>query len=118
MTTTLRIVLAIVIILYFIVVISLLKRKQLALRYTLMWLLFGVVMALLVIFPVLLELMRRAFGFVDAMNALYICAMGFAFVLLMAVTSIVSKQSEKIKELIQSNALLEKRVRELEDEKE
>ena len=44
--------------------------------------------------------------------------MGFAFVLLMAVTSIVSKQSEKIKELIQSTALLEKRVRELEDEKE
>ena len=117
MTTTLRVVLAIGILFYFVVVISLLKRKQLALRYTLIWLLMGVVMAIMVAFPKLLDLIRQAFGFMDAMNALFVFALGFAFVLLMAMTSIVSKQAEKIKDLIQVNALLEKRIRELENEK-
>jgi len=115
MSTTLRIALAIVILLYFIIVISLLKRKKLALKYTLLWLAMGVMMALLTAFPIILEFIRRLLGFESAMNALYVCALGFCFILILAVTSIVSNQSERIKDLIQHSALLEKRIRELEE---
>lgn len=114
MTTTLRIILTIVLFIYFAIVIALLKRKQLALRYTLLWLTMGIMMSIMVTFPQTLDLIRRFFGFADAMNALFVCALGFAFVLIMAVTSIASKQSDKIKELVRNSALLEKRIRELE----
>lgn len=115
MTNTLRIVLVIVILLYFCIIFGLLKRRSLALKYTLLWLLMGLVMAIFVIFPNLLSVVGRAVGIVDNMNALFTAAIGFAFCILMALTSIVSKQSSRIKRLIQENALLEKRLRELED---
>ena len=115
MTSTLRIVLIVVILLYFWIILRLLKRRSLALKYTLLWLLMGIVMAVFVIFPTLLSVMGHAVGIVDNMNALFTAAIGFAFCILMAMTSIVSKQSSRIKRLIQENALLEKRIRELEN---
>ena len=49
------------------------------------------------------------------MNGLFIIGIGFIVMILMAITSIVSKQNKKIRTLIQDNAILEKRVRELEE---
>ena len=118
MTTTLRIILFVAIILFFFIVLSLLKNNRLALRYTLLWLGMAAIMLLLVIFPQLLECIRKALGFESGMNALYVIAIGFAIVLLMALTSIVSHQSDRIKELVQNSAMLEKRIRELEKEHE
>lgn len=114
MTTTLRFVLLIGILLFFVIIVYLLKKNRLALRYTLMWMGMGICMFVLVIFPQLLDLIRKVLGFEDGMNALYVCGIGFMFILLMALTSIVSRQSDRIKSLAQDNALLEKRIRELE----
>lgn len=114
MTSTLRGILFIGIILYYVIVIRLLQKKVLELRYSLLWLAIGIVMMLLVIFPQCLGIMSDCLGIYDDVNALFTVLIGFIFILLMALTSIVSKQSNKVKELIQVNALLEKRVRELE----
>lgn len=114
MTTTLRLVLFCGIILFFIIIVYLLKKNRLALRYTLMWMGMGLCMLLLVIFPQILGWLRDLLGFEDSMNALYVCGIGFAFILLMALTSIVSRQSDRIKSLTQENAILEKRIRKLE----
>ncbi len=115
MTETLRTMLIVGVIIYFIILIRLLKSKRLLLKYSLLWLLIGCTMAILVIFPGVLGLIKDLLGFMDAMNGLFAIAIGFIVVLLMALTSIVSKQSDRIKNLIQDNALLEKRIRELEE---
>lgn len=114
MTSTLRIILFICIAIYFFAVIRLLKKGYLALKYSLLWLFMGTCLLLLVIFPQMLKIVCRLFGIVDTMNGLFTLAIGFILVLLMALTSIASKQSDKIKNLIQDNALLEKRIRDLE----
>ena len=114
MTDTLRVVLIIGIVMYFGVVIKLLKEKKLMLKYSLLWLFMGVVLAILVIFPELLFVISNLIGIVDSMNGLFSFAIAFMLMLLLAITSIVSKQSERIKNLIQDNAMLEKRIRELE----
>lgn len=114
MTSTLRFILFVAIVIFFLVVIYLLKKNRLTLRYTLLWLGMAFIMLLLVIFPQLLEIIRKVLGFESGMNALYVIAIGFAIILLMALTSIVSHQSDRIKELVQDNAMLEKRIRELE----
>lgn len=115
MTDTLRRVLIVCIIIYFVILVRLLKSKRLLLKYSLLWLLIGCTMAILVIFPGVLGWIKDLFGFMDAMNGLFAFAIGFIVVLLMALTSIVSKQSDRIKNLVQDNALLEKRVRDLEE---
>lgn len=115
MSNTLRVVLIIGIIIYFMIVLRLLKSKRLTLKYSLLWLLMGVVMAALVIFPQLLKIMCDALGIVYGMNGLFTCAIAFLLMLSMALTAIVSKQAEKIKDLVQESALLEKRLREMEE---
>lgn len=115
MTNTLRVVLIVFLFIYFLTVVCLLKKGRLALKYSLLWLLMGCVMAILVIFPEVLLALSALFGIVDTMNGLFTFALGFVLILLMALTAIVSKQSERINHLVQDNALLEKRIRDLEN---
>lgn len=112
----LKIVLIAAIAAFFIIVLMLLKRRRLALKYTLLWLLTGVVMLVLVSFPELLLLIAKVSGIQSVMNTLYMMLLAFVLILLMMLTSIVSKQTERIQDLAQSNALLEERLRELEAE--
>lgn len=112
--TTLRITLIVAVICYFIVILYFLKQKALNLKYTLLWLLAGVVMGLLVIFPDLLLTIKRLLGIEDNMNSLFIMCIGFMLMILMALTSIVSRQNMKIRKLVQEISILDKRIRELE----
>lgn len=115
--TNLRITLIIAVCCYFILILVFLKRKALELKYTLLWLLAGVVMGAFVIFPRLLFYLTKMLGIESPMNGLYVLCIGFIIIILMALTSIVSRQSIKIRALIQENAMLEKRIREQEDRK-
>lgn len=112
---TLRIVLIIAIIVYFFIILMLLKDKKLSLKYTLLWLLAGVIMAVLVVYPRLLLIVCSLVGIQSAMNGLFIFCIAFVIMILMSLTSIVTRQNRKIRILIQEVAMYEKRIRELED---
>lgn len=117
MTSTLRLTLFIGVVLYFIIVLRLLKQKRLILKYSLLWLLMGIIFAILLFFPQIMWSIGKMFGIVDAMNGLFTFAIGFLMILVMALTSIASRQGERIKELTQNIAILEKRIRDLEKKK-
>ncbi len=113
--TNLRIILIFAVGCYFILILLFLKRKALELKYTLLWILSGVVLGAFVIFPQLLVYLVRMLGIESPMNGLFVLCIGFIIIILMALTSIVSRQTMKIRILIQENAMLEKRLRELEE---
>ena len=113
---TLRITLIIVVIFYFIFILYYLKKKMLELRYTLLWLFAGVIMGIMIIFPELLQRFIWMVGIQSNMNGLFILLIGFCIMLLMMLTAIVSRNAMKTRALIQEIGLLEKRVRELEEE--
>lgn len=115
---TLRITLITAVVCYFIVILYLLKQKALNLKYTLLWLVAGLVMGILVAVPELLVSIIRIFGIQDNMNGLFIFAIGFIILILLSLTSIASRQNQKIRTLTQELAILDKRVRELEQETE
>ncbi len=117
-TDKLRILLIIAVVLYFLLILYWLKIKALNLKYTLLWLFSGLAMGILVIFPNTLMVLSSITGIQTPMYALIVCAIGFLIAILMSITSIVSRQNRKIRTLIQDNALLEKRVRELEEKLE
>lgn len=112
--TTLRIVLISAVICYFIVILKFLKDKALSLKYTLLWLFAGLVMGILVAFPDILSWFIQLIGIQSNMNGLFIFCIAFVIMILMSITSIVSRQNQKIRVLIQEIGILEKRVRELE----
>lgn len=111
---TLRFTLIVVVICYFIAILYFLKQKALNLKYTLLWLVAGLVMGILVIVPELLVFIIRIFGIQDNMNGLFIFAIGFIIMILLSLTSIASRQNRKIRTLTQEMSILDKRVRELE----
>lgn len=113
--SNLRLVLIICVIVYFIIILMFLKKKSLSLKYTLLWLLAGVVLGIMVIWPELLSWFIHMLGIVDNMNGLFILCIAFVIMILMSLTSIVSKQAEKIKNLTQTISKMEKRIRELEE---
>ena len=110
----LRVTLSIAVICYFIIILYYLKKRMLELKYTLIWLAAGVVMGIMLIFPDLLEWFRSLLGIESNMNALYMLCFAFIIMILMTLTSIVSRQMLKIRVLIQEISMLEKRIRELE----
>lgn len=99
---------------FFIIVLSLLKRKRLALKYTLLWFFTAVALLILAIFPQILMVVANLVGIQTGMNTLYVFLIAFIMMILMSITSIVSVQTERIRKLAEANALLERRVRELE----
>jgi hypothetical protein len=100
---------------FFVIIIFFLRKKALSLKYTLLWLISCFVMLIISIFPGILTFISKIFGFQVASNALFALILGFFLLILLSLTSIVSGQTEKIKTLTQVIALLEKRIRELEE---
>ncbi|MDE6625210.1 MAG: DUF2304 domain-containing protein [Lachnospiraceae bacterium] len=116
--STLRVTLIIAVICYFVIILYFLKQRALNLKYTLLWLLSGVVLGILVIYPELLRYIISILGIEDNMNGLFIICIAFMLMIMMALTSIASKQNAKIRHLVQEIAILDKRIREVETEKE
>ena len=114
---TLRTTLIVGVIIYFLIILKLLKDKSLSLKYSLLWLFSGVAMGILVIFPELLLHIIVIFGIQSNMNGLFLFGIAFLGTTLMSITSIVSRQNKKIGTLIQENAILEKQMRNLEHDR-
>ena len=113
---TLRVTLIIAVICYFVIILYFLKQRALNLKYTLLWLLSGVVLGILVIYPELLSYIIHMLGIEDNMNGLFIIYIAFMLMIMMALTSIASRQNAKIRHLVQEIAIQDKRIRELEIE--
>ncbi len=111
----LTLILIVAIIIYYVIILSLLKHKKLNMKYTLLWLFTGLIMLILVLFPHIMVRFIALLGITDLMNGLFITMIAFLIMLVMSLTSIASRQAQRITKLIQTQALLEKRVRELED---
>lgn len=105
-----------IVFLYFIIIFILLKKKRFELRYSLLWLLAGVVMLVLVIFPDLLIKATSLLGIEVASNGLFAACIFFIVVILISLTTVISGFANKIKGLTQQIALLEERIRILEDD--
>ena len=72
-------------------------------------------MGLLVVFPELLVYAIHLFGIEDNMNGLFIMCIAFIVMILMALTSIVSRLDRKVRKLVQEMGIMDKRIRELEE---
>lgn len=116
MNSTLRLSLILGLIIYFMILVQLIKKNKLDLKYTLLWLFSGIVLLLIAIFPNIIIFIIKFLGIVELTNGLFLLVIFFILIIMMSITGIVSKMKNDNRKLIQKNALLEKRVRKLEEE--
>lgn len=113
-TPKMQIVAIIAVILFFVMLIWLLRKNRMELRYALLWFFCGMIMLALSIFPELLDRFARLVGIYSSVNALFAVALFFALMLILSLTSIVSREKQEIVRLIQELAVLENRVEKME----
>ncbi len=114
MSVILRIFLIISVIIFLTVIIHYLVKKKLNLKYSLTWLAAGIGMLILSIFPSIVEHVGRLVGINTPVNTVFLFAGMFMLLIIFTLTIIVSHLNMRIYRLTQTQALLEKRVRELE----
>lgn len=74
-------------------------------------------MLVFALFPQLLNLFAQAVGIYEATNALFAMLDFCGIIIMVSLTSIVSKMNERIKEMAQYIALIDKRLRDVETER-
>lgn len=96
------------------IIIYFLTKKRLNLKYTLLWLLSALVMIIVTIFPQIVRVIANIIGIKSEVNVVFVFAVSLVLFIILSLTIIVSLINNKIYRLTQTQAILEKRVRELE----
>lgn len=98
----------------FSLIIYLIKKDKIEVKYAIIWLAFSVAMILFSIFPQLVFILGDLTRVINPVNFVFMIQIIFILLILLSISAVISGFSKKIKGLAQANALLEKRVRELE----
>ena len=96
-------------------VLELVRRRRLMERYALLWMLSAVVILGLAVWQDALQRIAEAMGIVAAPNALFFVAVAFILLLLLHFSAAMSRLADQSKVIAQRHAILEQRVRELEE---
>lgn len=111
MNVRLQIIVAIAILFALGVIINMIRKRGLELRYALAWLIVGVGVLVLDIFPGIMEKLASILGIYSPVNMLFFLGFCFSLVIIFVLTVAVSRMSIRIKELTQELALHEKENR-------
>lgn len=90
------------------IIVNMIRRKSLELRYALIWLLVGMGILILTCFPALTIPLSDVLGIATPMNMLFFMGFCFALAIIFSLTIAVSRMSIKIKMLAQELALHKK----------
>ena len=101
----------------FTIMIVHIKKKKLDFKFCLPWLLLIFVCIILTCFPKLLDMVAGLIGIATPVNMLFLCGFGISLLIIYVLTVAVSKLTANVCALTQKVALLEKELREKEQEK-
>ena len=96
------------------IILELIRRKYLRERYALIWIVTGGFFLLLSVREEILHGISDILGFSLPVNALFFCGILFLIVIVLGLSVVTSRLSEKNKILTQEVVLLKKRVGDLE----
>lgn len=99
---------------YLFIILWMLKKDKLNVQYSIIWLISAGVFILISVFPVIIYRLIDIFHIEMPVNLVFLLIFAFILLLLLSLSIIVTGFSARIRKLSQTQALLEKRVRELE----
>ena len=97
------------------VIFCLLKRGLMSVKYSLLWLLLAVCLVIAAAVPYTVFVLRDLLDIQMPVNLIFLLMFCFVLVVLLSLSVAITQLAEKCKRLTQANAILEKRVSDLED---
>ncbi|KGP77369.1 MULTISPECIES: DUF2304 domain-containing protein [unclassified Paenibacillus] len=113
----LQIILLIGAILSFLLVVNLIKKYELELKYSIVWIFTSVIVVILSIFPNSFSHISHLMGIELPVNALFLLVIFGVVIIMFSLTFEISKSTTKIKELSQEIGLLKHEVEQLKEVK-
>lgn len=108
MDIKIQLIIGVIVVLALAVIINMIRKKRLELRYALAWLLVGISILILDCFPQLINWLAVQFGIADPVNMLFFLGFCFSLMIIFVLTVAVSRMSIRIKQMAQEIALHEK----------
>lgn len=115
MTLKIQLIISIIVLLGLIYIVRLIRKNRIDLKYALPWLVIGVVVIIFTWIPDSMELLAEFIGIASPINMIFFLGFLFSLVIILALTIAVSSAAGGVKRLVQKQAILEKRNRELEE---
>lgn len=108
MNIRIQIIIATIVIIALGIIVNMIRKKSLELRYALAWLVVGIGILILDLFPGLIERIAKMMGIYSPINMLFFVGFCFSLAIIFVLTLAVSRMSIRIKELAQELALHKK----------
>ena len=115
MSDRLRILLMVLVAIGAVVAVKMIHRKKLNLAYSLLWIAMALVLVVAVVFPETVYGLAVLVGIELPLNMVLTAFALFSLVMMFYLTCIVSRENDRSRTMTQQLALLEKRIRELEE---
>ena len=115
MTLRFQIIIAIIVICGLIYLVNLIRRNRLELKYALSWIIVGVLVLICDCFPNVINYFSDILGIATPVNMLFFLGFIFVAMIILTLTVALSIASSSVKRLTQKIALLDNRIKELEE---
>lgn len=116
-TAKLQMILLIASIITFMLIINMIRKYNLELKYSLLWLIFCVVIVLLAAFSNISIVTADLLSIKEPVNAIFLLSFVFQFFLIFSLTLTISKLSNKLSQLVQETGILKKELEKLQASK-
>ena len=110
MTLKLQIILGVVLILEFLLLVNMIRKKSLELKYALSWLIVIFALFILDCFPVLLDDVAGFLGIFSPVNMIFFLGFVFSLLIIFVLTIALSRISNRVRALAQNLALSTKKL--------
>lgn len=108
MNIRIQIIVAVIVLIALCVIVNMIRKKRLELRYALAWLIVGVGILILDCFPSLIDWLAHKLGIASPVNMLFFFGFCFSLMIIFVLTISISRMSIRLKQLAQELALYEK----------
>ena len=112
MSLRLQIILLVLLALGMMVVVNMVRKRVLELKYVLVWMFSDIVLVFLVLFPGLIKAITRLLGIQSSMNMIFFLGFLLSLVIIFTLTVALSKVTSSVRRMSQTIALLEKELKE------
>ena len=110
MNISLKIFLLILLFSQLFLIVKIVKRKKMTIKYACFWIFLILLMGIITVFPEIVYKLSSLFGFEVTANMIFLLGFFFLFYIAFVITTSVSIQNERIKSLIQEVCILKESV--------
>lgn len=118
MSVNLTIAVAIIFVLMMLAIVNKVRRGKLQLSYSIFWIVSGILLIIILLIPNCISNITNLLGFEVTSNMIFFITIVMAFYLILQLMTELSKETKRNVSLIQEISILNKKVEELENNKE